>query len=209
MIVLVSLASCVHENSKSSNQAGDPLLPGDRKSMNKKTLEWLMEAPFSDPNLMESKPDFSYEDWFSRGRALPGGVETLTEFLENEDLTHPSGNGMRTAYALGWIGDGRERTVNSLLRSIGSTDTALRMEAVAALGRLKATKTTSRLESLALDPDEDVNVRANACISIGLLRVESSEPKLRRLQNDSDSFVAQCATEGLRLFKDPSPVKNL
>ena len=43
-------------------------------------------------------------------------------------------------------------------------DTALRMEAVAALGRLRESSALPMLEKLLADPKEDVNVRGNACM---------------------------------------------
>ncbi len=176
--------------------------------MNQKVLDWLKEPPFSDPILMSLRPNFSYEDWFDRGRALPGSVETLIELLEQEDLRQPSGNGMRAAYALGWIGDRRERAIKALLRVNGSKDTELRFEAVAALGRLRETSAATALEGLAVDPREDVNVRANACIALGQIGAPSSEPILQQVLNDKDPFVAKCADEGLKLFRAGSSTKK-
>lgn len=172
--------------------------------MNKKVIEWLEEAPFGDPQAMRLRPKFSYEDWFAEGRSLPKSEETLIELLEEEDLEKPSGNGMRVAYALGWIGDGRARAIDALLRVDASKDTALRSEAVAALGRLEETRVAPTLERLALDAKEDVNVRGNACISLGRISAPSSEPILRRLLNDKDSFVSLCAKEGLKLIRATS-----
>ena len=126
-------------------------------------------------------------------------METLVELLEQEDLMHPSGNGMRAAYALGWIGDKSKRVVDVLLRSLGSKDVALRVEATAALGRQGDASVLPALEKLLTDKKEDVNVRANACIAIGRLRVPSSEVLLRQTLHDSDPFLVRCAEEALRL----------
>jgi HEAT repeat protein len=167
--------------------------------IDEKVLAWVREAPFSDPNLMRLRPSFSYEDWFARGRAMPNAVETLIELLEKEDLTRPSGDGMRLAYALGWIGDKRRRGINALLRALGSKDITLRIEAVAALGRLGDRAVLAVLEELLKNEREDVNVRGNACIAIGRLRVPSSEALLKETLQDNDPFIVSCAKEALRL----------
>lgn len=167
--------------------------------MNKKVLEWLKEAPFNDPAALKSKPNFSYENWFARGRALPDAIDTLLELLMQEDLTHPSGDGKRIAYALGWIGDKRKRAIDVLLRVLGSKDVALRSEAAAALGRQGDVTVLPILGKLLTNKDEDVNVRANACIAIGYLRVPASEALLRQTLQDTDQFIVRCAEEALRL----------
>jgi hypothetical protein len=169
-------------------------------TMDQKVLDWLKEAPLTDPILMRLRGNFSYEDWFVRGRSLPNSIETLIELLEQEDLTHPSGNGMRAAYALGWIGDKRRRGVDALLRSLGSKDVTLRVEATSALGRQGDASVLPTLEKLLTNKKEDINVRANACIAIGRLRVPSSEVLLRQTLHDSDPFLVRCAEEALRLY---------
>lgn len=163
-----------------------------------KVLEWLQEAPFSDPDHV-TKPDFSYEDWFKRGRSLPESIETLVELLEREDLKNPSGNGMRAAYALGWIGDKRKRLRDALLRALDSKDVSLRVEAASALGRQGDATFLPTLQKLLRNAKEDVNVRANACIAIGRLRVPSSEALLKQTLQDSDPFIVSCAKKALRL----------
>ena len=87
--------------------------------------------------------------------SLPEGVDTLIELLEQEDLMHPSGNGMRAAYALGWIGDRSKRVVDVLLRSLGSKDVALRVEATAALGRQGDASVLPTLEKLLTNKKDD------------------------------------------------------
>ena len=145
-------------------------------------------------------PDFSYENWFEEGRSLPGAVEVLVELLQQEDLERPSGDGMRVAYALGWIGDDRKEAVDALLRALDSKDVALRVEATAALGRLGDPGVLPTLEKLLADKSEDINVRANACISIGRLGDPSSEKLLRATLKDKNPFIAKCAQEALRLL---------
>jgi HEAT repeats len=197
---LFILLSGVVAQSHRPPQSADIYSNPDKKViMDPKVLDWLKEAPFSDPNLMDLKPNFSYEDWFARGRSLPGNIETLIELLEQEDLTHPSGNGMRAAYALGWIGDKRRRGVDALLRCLGSKDRALRIEATSALGRQGDATVLPILEKLLTNNKEDINVRANACIAVGRLRVPSSEVLLRQTLHDSDPFLVRCAEEALRL----------
>ena len=170
--------------------------------IDEKVLAWVREAPFSDPNLMRLRPNFSYDDWFVRGRAMPGAVETLIKLLEQEDLEQPSGDGMRVAYALGWIGDKRKRAIDALLRAIGSKEITLRIEAVAALGRLGDPSVLPILEKLLTEEQEDINVRANACIAIGRLGVPSSEKVLRDTLKDRNSFLVRCAEEALRLHAE-------
>ena len=176
---------------------------GSERDRHRQAVEvWLMRAPFD-----ELRPDlgpepFSYETWFGEGRALPIAVETLIDMLANEDLDKPSGRGMRTAYALGWIGDGRPEAIKALLRALDSRDVALRTEAAAALGRLGDETLAPRLEKLFLNPQEDKNVRANACIALGRLAAPSSLPILTRALTDPDSFIASCAKEAMRLYKE-------
>ena len=168
--------------------------------MNNDVIAWVREAPFDDPAAMLKAPNFSYEAWFAKGRAMPQAVETLIEMLEREDLQHPSGDGMRLAYALGWIGDKRIEGVYALLRSLGSRDIALRVEATSALGRQADQTVLTILKKLMEDVKEDINVRGNACIAIGRIGNPSSEALLKRLLHDKNPFLATCAKEALRLL---------
>jgi HEAT repeats len=172
------------------------------QEFNPKVEEWVNEAPFDDPLKQQQTPSFSYEDWFKRGRALPSVNETLINLLQKEDLEKPSGNGMRVAYALGWVGDKRKQIVEILLRAINSKDLSLRIEAVSALGRQGDAAVLPTLEKLLTNKQENSNVRGNACISIGRLGVPSSDKLLTDALNDSDPFIVSCAKEGLRLFRE-------
>jgi HEAT repeats len=164
-------------------------------------LQWVREAPFSDPVKLRASPNFSYEQWFARGRKLPGVADTLVELLEKEDLQHPSGDGMRIAYALGWVGDRGPRAIAALIRCLGSKDITLRIEAVAALGRIGDASVVELLENMVKDHRQDKNIRGNACVSLGRLGVRSAEPVLREALTDADRFVVLCAQEGLKLLQ--------
>ncbi len=172
------------------------------QEFNPKVVEWVKEPPFDNPIEQQQKPNFSYEDWFKRGRALPHVVETLIILLEQEDPEHPSDIGMRVAYGLGWVGDKRRRAVESLIKALNSRDLNLRMEAASALGRQGDSSVLPTLEKLLLNKEEDINVRANACIAIGRLGMPSSEQLLTNTLNDSDPFLASCAKEALRLLHE-------
>jgi HEAT repeats len=163
-----------------------------------RVLEWVRKAPFDDIRAQAARPNFSYEKWFEEGRALPAATEALVELLEKEILEYPSGDGMRISYALGWIGDKRPSAIKALVRALGSKDITLRVEAVAALGRLGDPSVLPLLERLLRDQNEDINVRGNACISIGRLGVPSSEGLLRDTLNDPSPFLVRCAEEGLK-----------
>lgn len=175
---------------------------------NPKVVEWVKEPPFDDPVQQQKKPDFSYEDWFKRGRALPNVIETLVELLEREELTNPSGDGMRVAYALGFVGDKREQITKVLLRAINSNDLNLRIEAISALGRQGDGSVLPTLEKLLLNKEENVNVRGNACIAIGRLGVPSSKKILTDALNDEEQFIVLCAKEGLRLLNEKQPQQS-
>ena len=79
-----------------------------------------------------ANPGFSYDEWFKEGKALPRSVDILAGILEAENLEKPSADGMRIAYALGWIGDRRRQVVEALIRALQSRNVALRMEAISA-----------------------------------------------------------------------------
>jgi HEAT repeat protein len=172
------------------------------QEFNPKVVEWVKEPPFDDPIEQQQKPNFSYEDWFKRGRALPYVVETLIKLLEQEDPENPSGTGMRVAYALGWVGDKRKPAVEALYKTLNSKDLNLRIEAVSALGRQGDASVLPTLEKLLLNKEENINVRANACIAIGRLGVPSSEELLTNTLKDSDPFLVSCAKEALRLLHE-------
>ena len=176
--------------------------PASTDAAKTRVREWLAKAPFDDPQALRAQPNFSYDEWLATGRSLPESIETLIELLEREDLQHPSGNGMRAAYALGWIGDRRRRAVDALLRSLGSSDVTLRVEATAALGRQGSVAVLPMLEKLLTDTKGDVNVRANACISIGRLAPPSGKAILRKALNDRDPSIARAAAEALRILNE-------
>ncbi len=163
-------------------------------------LQWAREAPLTDPVRLRISPNFSYEEWIVRGRRLPGVVETLVRLLEKEDLQHPSGDGLRLAYALGLLGDRRRPAVDALIRCLGSKDVALRSTAAGALGSIGDASVAALLESLVKNHHQDKSVRGNACVSIGRLGSRSSEPVLREALKDPEPFVVACAQEGLKLL---------
>ena len=164
-------------------------------------LQWSREIPLTDPLKQRSNPNFSFEEWLARGRKLPGVVDTLIKLLDREDLQHPSGDGMRLAYALGSLGERRRPAVNTLVRSLGSKDVDLRSGAVMALGSIGDASEVELLEKVVKDRHENKYVRGNACVSIGRLGVRSAEPVLREALKDPEPFVALCAQEGLNLLQ--------
>jgi HEAT repeat protein len=178
------------------------------QDFNPKVVEWVKEPPFDDPVEQQRKPNFSYEDWFKKGRSLPHLIETLIKLLEQEDPEHPSGIGMRVAYALGWLGDKRKQAVEVLSKMLSSKDLNLRIEAVSALGRQGDASVLPTLEKLLLNKEENVNVRANSCIAIGRLGIPSSEKLLIDTLNDSDPFLVRCAKEALRLLHEKESPHN-
>ncbi len=207
IVLMATFSACSkHDSTRTSDEikSDRSLTVATRDRQHERVVVWLMKAPFDDPTRATDR-NFTYDGWFDEGRAIPRSVEILIEMLEEEDLERPSGMGMRTAYALGWIGDGRKRAIDALLRGLDSKDVAFRVEAAAALGRLGDTSALSKLEELLTDEEEDINVRANACISIGRLGVPSSEKILRDTLNHSNPFLAKCAEEALRLFASPEP----
>jgi HEAT repeat protein len=169
--------------------------------MNPDVVAWVREAPFEDTFRQGGPAPFSYEAWFARGRALPNATGTLAGLLEREDLLHPSGDGRRVAYALGWIGTrGDARAIAALRRGLGSRDVALRMEAAQALGHLGDAAVLPTLAALLRDTREDANVRANAAIGLGRTGLAAADPVLRSVLTDGNGFVVASAREGLRLL---------
>src|SRR5262249_9347558 len=146
--LLLTLVACELNSQQGSARKG-------KKMEEAQVLEWVREAPFSDPIKQRANPNFSYEEWFAKGRRLPGAVDTLVELLEKEDLEHPSGDGMRLAYALGWIGHRDQRAIIALVRCLGSKDIGLRVESVAALGRIGDASVLPLLEGLVRDTQQD------------------------------------------------------
>jgi hypothetical protein len=198
---LLLVGSCNRHAAVTAPAAGASTARGG-KFMNDEVLDWLKEAPFDDPERAGLKPNFSYEEWFAKGKSIPGSEEGLIQLLLSEDALRPSGNGARAAYALGWIGDKSKRVVDALLTSLRSKDPGLRIEAVSALGRQGNADVLPLVEALLTNETEDVNVRANACIAIGRLRVPSSESLLRRMLQDRNPFLARSAQEALRLLHE-------
>jgi len=167
-------------------------------------LQWSREIPLTDPLKQRANPNFSFEEWLARGRKLPGAVDTLIKLLDEEDLQHPSGDGMRLAYALGSLGERRRPAVNALVRSLGSKDVELRSGAVIALGSIGDASVVPLLENLVKDRHESKYVRGNACVSMGRLGARSAEPVLREALKDPEPFVQLCAQEGLKLLQSGS-----
>lgn len=206
LFVFLQFHGCKNLSESSINQTHKELTVN--QEFNPKVEEWVKEPPFDNPIEQQQKPNFSYEDWFKRGRALPSVVETLIKLLEQEDPENPSDVGMRVAYALGWLGDKRKQAIEVLSKALKSKDLNLRIEAVSALGRQGDASVLPTLEKLLLNKEEDVNVRGNACVAIGRLKVPSSEKLLTNALNDSDPFIVSCAKEGLRLFHEKGSPQN-
>jgi hypothetical protein len=210
-IVIASIVVMFLASEVISQQASAPKEKqmAEKKQMAEtRVLLWVREAPlfgdneYSTKQALDAGPaNFPYEEWFARGRKLPGVVETIVEQLEKEDLQHPSGDGERMAYALGWVGDRRQRAIDALVRCLGSKDLMLRIEAVAALGRIGNESVEPLLESLVNDRQQDRNIRGNACVSIGRLGARTAEPVLRKALKAPDLFVVVCAQEGLKLLQ--------
>lgn len=198
LVVGVSLTCACSKRSQQADLMSTQRNEGN--VMEKAVLDWVRQAPLTNPIKQRQLPNFSYDDWFARGRSLPGVIDALIIFLEQEDLAQPSGDGMRFAYALGWLGDRRRRGVDALLRALGSKDLNLRIEAASALGRQGDASVAPVLEKLLADPTEDLNVRGNACVAIGHLGLRTGEPILRQMLQAKESFLIACAQEALRLL---------
>lgn len=160
---------------------------------------WLTQLPGDDPAQFPGAPAFSFERWLEEGRRLPNLVEDLIKLLEQENLTRPRPVAARAAYALSWLGE--ERAVPVLVKLLETVDIPLRSEAIAALGRLRAKNAFNQISGYLQDPAQDPNVRGNACIALGNLKIRESDPLLKEAVRDSNSFVAACAQEGLRLLR--------
>jgi hypothetical protein len=197
--ILTVVAIALIFMSSEVNAQGEPARK--EKPMDIQVLQWAREAPLMDPTKLRANPNFSYEEWIARGRKLTGVVETLVKLLNEEDLQHPSGDGMRLAYALGLLGDRRREAVDALVRCIGSRDVGLRSTAAGALGSVGDGSVVALLESLVRDRHQDKTVRGNACVSIGRLGAHSAEPVLREALKDPEQFVVLCAEEGLKLLR--------
>lgn len=169
--------------------------------MDEQVLKWVQEAPLTDPARQRLLPNFNYDDWFARGRALATSSESLARWLAAEDLAKPSGQGMRMAYALGWLGRREPAVVAALRRALGSSDLALRGEAASALGRLKDEDSLPLLQDILQDRSQHANARGNAAVGLGLLGSAKARGALQAASQDPDSFVAACAVEGLRLLQ--------
>jgi hypothetical protein len=174
-------------------------------SAEQRVLAWLSEAPFDDPAMLQSNPNFSYEDWFKRGRTIYYVEETLSQFVEVPVSQAADLRKAHAAYALGWVGTkGKKQTIQSLLYALTGKDNRVRMEAAAALGRLGDESVLEPLKKLAADRKEDVNVRGNAYVALGTLGIPSAEEVIRGGTQDPDPFIVKCAKEGLRLLRAKS-----
>lgn len=162
-------------------------------------LYWIQEAPFSDAGALKAKPNFSYIEWLNRGKALARIGDILVDLIEKENLQLPSRDSYKYIYALGWTGHARAEEI--LMKALAkSNHIRIRIEAVAALGRLKITSAFDTLRTLLSDKTEDRNVRGNACIALGNLHLADVKPILREFETDADPFVARCVKEALRIL---------
>lgn len=162
-------------------------------------LDWIREAPFDDVEVFKTKPNFSYIAWLETGKMLPCIGDILVDLIRKENLQFPSFDSYKYIYALGWMGHAEAEEI--LMKALAkSNHIRIRIEAVAALGRLKITSAFDTLRVLLSDKSEDRNVRANACIALGNLHRADAESILREFGTDTDSFVARCAKEALRIL---------
>jgi hypothetical protein len=202
-IVIGSLAlGCLGQTARSDDMNTHFDRQSDGLSSEQNVLAWLNEAPFDDPAKLQSNANFSYEDWFKRGRAIDHVEETLSGFVEVPVSQAPDLMKAHVAYALGWVGTkGKKQTIQSLLYALTSKDNRVRMEAAAALGRVGDNSVLDPLKKLADDRTENVNVRGNAYIALGNLGIPSAEKVIQRGMRGPDPFIVKCATEGLRLLR--------
>lgn len=162
--------------------------------------EWLSEPPFEDARRLHEPREFSYEDWFERGRALPAVTESLIEILSGEPLDRPTRFNYGAAYALGWVGD--RRALPTLLQTMNAPHPLVRMESVAALGRLGDVSVVDSILAKLNDPKEQADVRANACVALGTLKAPGAKQALERARRDGDDFIVRSAEAALRLLNE-------
>lgn len=162
-----------------------------------RVIGWLEQVPFADLD-NHHKPvrvAIDWDSWFRTGREIVGIEGLLRKFLREQDgrVYLP-----QVAYALGWIGT-RDSTPE-LIRALGARDLMLRIEAAAALGRVGDNRGVAPLCHLA-EYDDNINVRANAYLSLGKLGDMFAKPVLINALKDRSQFVVDCAKEALTLLE--------
>jgi HEAT repeats len=166
-------------------------------------LFWLRKAPtnrFSDPGMSPDYPDtFSDAAWYDEGAKVPHVMEDLVTHLAREDLAHPSLDAARLAVALGVLGDRSAGVVAALVRALGTGDIHLRMEAAVALVQQGDATALPALQKLLGDPEEDLNVRLNACAAVAKIgpREPASRTALEVATRAAEPLLVQCAREAL------------
>ncbi len=189
--LLLMLLNCRAQNLNSMMNQESELESRDQDNA---IISWLAELP--EDNVQYPLYDtFSHSGWIEKGRKIPDLEDSLIKMLAEQDgrvdLTD-------VAYALGWFGS--EKSVPLLLTSLKSNNISLRIESVAALGKIGDPDSFGPLQDLFRDEDE--NIRANVCIAIGHLCHEKSKEFLTQALNDKSSFVIDCAKEGLKILEN-------
>src|ERR1051325_4384520 len=160
-----------------------------------RVLAWLAELPvLHDDTLQrpEGSPRIRHEQWLAEGRTIPHIEPVLRELLPEHDAKMDL---PKIAYALGWLGN--RDSIPPLINALADSDVALRIEAAAALGRLRDSAAVPALCRAAVN-DSDANVRANGCAALGNIGDRRALPTLETASRDKHPFVAELATEARR-----------
>lgn len=168
-------------------------------------IEWLGRVPFGEvdvPTRHSHASPVDYQQWLAAGRQLAGVEAILTTFLATQDRGVDLA---QVAYALGWLGG--PGSGPALMQALSYESARVRIEAAAALGRIRFNGAVHDLCNLLIH-DDDQNVRANAAWALGVIGGTFAQRCLQSSLHDPDSFVRELVGEALRQIQSESPTKG-
>jgi len=169
-------------------------------SEEEQVIFWLKQVRFLDPpkGCVCKDCNIDWKAWYQSGSKINNSEEILIRFLKERDkrVYLP-----QVAFALGSIGT--EKSMPALIEALSDEDELIRIEAASSLKFFGCEKVVRALCKIVVS-DNDVNVVANACISLGEIGNKSAIEFLRIASKHPLRFVSQCAKDAIIKLEKPS-----
>lgn len=147
----------------------------------------------------------SRDEWVEEGRSIEGAEAVLIELLQEKNPRVDSADVVDALVSLG-----TSESVPVLSEALESKDWWTSVGAAQALGNIGDKRAVEPLCRAALARDRDVNLRANAAVSLGKIGDPKALPTLVSvLKDDEDDFARQLAAEALGKLGDKAAVDPL